>query len=92
MTTSDISLRRILTHGKIIILEHDMALNTETANFNPTFRIDKKAGVINFDSTMANEQCILEYIADGMEGGNDSLVSVNKLFEDYYMLTLNMKY
>ena len=58
-------------------------LNTETANFNPTFRIDKKSGVINFDSTMANEQCVLEYIADGMEGGNDSLVSVNKLFEDF---------
>ena len=58
-------------------------LNTETANFNPTFRINKKAGVINFDSTMANEQCVLEYISDGMEGGNDSLVSVNKLFEEY---------
>ena len=58
-------------------------LNTETANFNPTFRINKKSGVINFDSTMANEQCVLEYISDGMEGGNDSLVSVNKLFEEY---------
>ena len=58
-------------------------LNTETANINPTFRIDKKAGVINFDSTMANEQCILEYISDGMENGDDSKVSVNKLFEDY---------
>ena len=58
-------------------------LNTETANFNPTFRIDKKAGVINFDSTMANEQCVLEYVSDGMEGGDDSAVSVNKLFEDY---------
>ena len=34
----------------------DMVLNTETANFNPTFTIDKKAnGVINFDSTMANQ-------------------------------------
>tara|TARA_R100001369_G_scaffold88959_1_gene126066 strand:+ start:1165 stop:2085 length:921 start_codon:yes stop_codon:yes gene_type:complete len=58
-------------------------LNTETANMNPTFTIDKKAGVINFDSTMANEQCILEYISDGMEGGNDSEVTVNKLFEEY---------
>jgi len=58
-------------------------LNTETANFNPTFRIDKKAGVINFDSTMANELCVLEYISDGMEGGDDSKVSVNKLFEQY---------
>jgi len=58
-------------------------LNTETANFNPTFTIDKKAGVINFDSTMANESCILQYISDGMENGNDSEVSVNKLFEEY---------
>ena len=58
-------------------------LNTETANFNPTFRIDKKSGVINFDSTMSGEQCILEYISDGMENGNDASVSVNKLFEDY---------
>jgi hypothetical protein len=58
-------------------------LNTETANTNPTFRIDKKAGVINFDSTMANQSCILEYISDGMEGGDDSEITVNKLFEDY---------
>ena len=32
---------------------------------------------------MANEQCVLEYVSDGMEGGDDSAVSVNKLFEDY---------
>jgi hypothetical protein len=58
-------------------------LNTETANINPTFSINKAAGVINFDSRMAEELCILEYISDGMEGGDDSLVSVNKMFEDY---------
>jgi len=58
-------------------------LNTETANINPTFTIDKKAGVINFDSTMANQQCVLQYISDGMENGDDSQISVNKLFEDY---------
>tara|TARA_R100000781_G_scaffold101977_1_gene65491 strand:+ start:1697 stop:2620 length:924 start_codon:yes stop_codon:yes gene_type:complete len=58
-------------------------LNTETANSNPTFRIDKKAGVINFNSTMKGKECILEYVSDGMEGGNDASVSVNKLFEDY---------
>ena len=58
-------------------------LNTETANFNPTFNIDKKAGVINFSSDMADKSCILEYISDGMENGDDSLVSVNKLFEKY---------
>lgn len=58
-------------------------LNTETANFNPTFNIDKKAGVINFDSSMSNEICILEYISDGMENGDNSLITVNKLFEQY---------
>ena len=63
--------------------ETRFGLNTETANFNPTFNIDKKAGVINFDSSMSGESCILEYVSDGMEGGDDSTISVNKLFEKY---------
>jgi len=58
-------------------------LNTETANANPTYNIDKANGVINFSSDMSNELCILEYISDGMEGGDDSKVSVNKFFEEY---------
>lgn len=58
-------------------------LNTETANINPTFNIDKKKGVINFNSDMRGELCILEYISDGMENGDESLISVNKLFEQY---------
>jgi len=58
-------------------------LNTETANANPTFRIDSKAGVINFDSTMSGKSVIVEYVSDGMEGGDNSLITVNKLFEEY---------
>jgi hypothetical protein len=58
-------------------------LNTETANANPTFKIDPKGGVINFSSGMSNELCILEYVSDGMENGNDSSVTVNKMFEDF---------
>jgi hypothetical protein len=72
-------------------------LNTETANQNPTFKIDKKAGVINFTNQMANESCILEYISDGMEYTSvatpapgkpvavrdDAAISVNKMFENY---------
>ena len=58
-------------------------LNTETANANPTFKINPKGGVINFSSGMAGELCILEYVSDGMENGDDSLVTVNKLFEKY---------
>jgi hypothetical protein len=58
-------------------------LNTETANANPTFSIDKKSGVINFDSGMSERLCILEYVSDGMENGDNSLITVNKLFEAY---------
>ncbi len=58
-------------------------LNTETANSNPTFKIDPKGGVINFSSGMANELCVLEYVSDGMENGDNSLITVNKLFEEY---------
>lgn len=57
--------------------------NTETANVNPTFSIDKQSGVINFSSNMSGLLCVIEYISDGMENGNNALVKVNKLFEDY---------
>ncbi len=58
-------------------------LNTETANINPTYRIDKASGVINFGSGMAGELCILEYISDGMQDGDDSKVSINKMAEEF---------
>lgn len=58
-------------------------LNTETANVNPIYRIDKASGVINFGSGMAGELCILEYISDGMQDGDDSKVSVNKMAEEF---------
>lgn len=58
-------------------------LNTETANFNPTFKINKAGGVVSFSSDMADQLVVLEYVSDGMEGGEDANVSLNKLFEDY---------
>lgn len=58
-------------------------LNTETANANPTFTINKKSGVINFSSSMAGELCVLEYVSDGMENGDESSISVNKMFEEF---------
>ena len=70
-------------------------LNTETANRNPTFSIDRAGGVINFGSEMSDESCVLEYVSDGMEytseliGGEivprrvDGKVKVNKMFEEY---------
>ena len=58
-------------------------LNTETANINPTFSIDKAMGVINFSSNIGSASVVLEYVSDGMEGGDDSKIHVNKMFEDY---------
>lgn len=58
-------------------------MNSETANSNPTFKIDKKSGVINFSSEMADETVVIEYVSDGMENGDDSKISVNKMFEEY---------
>lgn len=58
-------------------------LNTETANINPTFRIDKRTGVINFSSEMSGKEVVIEYISDGLEMGDDSEVVVNKLAEEF---------
>jgi len=58
-------------------------LNTETANSNPTFNINSKQGVINFSSGMHNQLVVLEYVSDGLENGNDSKITVNKMFEDF---------
>jgi hypothetical protein len=58
-------------------------LNTETANSNPTFTIDKQSGVINFSNISKAASVVLEYVSDGMAGGVDSEVQLNKLFEEY---------
>jgi len=72
-------------------------LNTETANANPSFTINKEQGVIYFSSDMSGKSVVLEYVSDGMKNGNDSDISVNKLFEEFiyaYMRysLLNSKY
>lgn len=70
-------------------------LNTETANQNPTYSVDKIGGVINFNSDMALQSCIIEYVSDGMKyksesiNGNivasreDSKIKIHKFFEEY---------
>jgi hypothetical protein len=32
---------------------------------------------------MAGELCVLEYVSDGMENGDESSISVNKMFEEF---------
>lgn len=58
-------------------------METDLANVNPVYELDRRLGVIHFSSDMAGKSAVLEYISDGMEGGDDSLISVNKLFEKY---------
>jgi hypothetical protein len=58
-------------------------LNTEVANVNPTFRVDKAAGVINFSSGVFGRSVVLEYISDGLYPGDDNQITINKLAEEY---------
>lgn len=58
-------------------------MDPSEANSNPKFTINKAAGVINFSSGIRNSFIVLEYISDGMENGDDSLITINKLAEDY---------
>ena len=52
-------------------------------NVNPKFRVNRRAGVIDFDSSMSGQKIVIEYVSDGMEGGVDSEIMVNKFFEKY---------
>lgn len=61
----------------------------------PTFRVNN--GVIDFSSGIAGHLVVLEYISDGMEGGDDSLIAVNKFAEEFVYrhikwALLNQKY
>jgi hypothetical protein len=67
-------------------------LNTETANSNPTFSINKKGGVINFSSGVSGKLVVLEYVSDGMEKGDDASVSINKLFEEYIYAAIKFSF
>ena len=58
-------------------------LNTEVANVNPTFRVDKAAGVINFSSGVFGRSVVLEYISDGLYPGDDAQITIAKLAEEY---------
>lgn len=56
-------------------------MQTDEITAGPTFRIQN--GVIDFSSNAENHTIVLEYISDGMENGDDSLVQVNKLAEEF---------
>jgi hypothetical protein len=47
----------------------------------PTFRINN--GVIDFSSGARNRTIVLEYVSDGMENGDESLITINKMAEEF---------
>lgn len=57
-------------------------LETDRANSNGTFRINKKTGVINFASNIVGQRVVLEYITDGLEEG-DTGTQIHKMAEKY---------
>ncbi len=57
-------------------------LETSEANANPTFLVDKHAGVINFSSGTSGMKVIMEYISDGMKL-DDSKIGINKMAESF---------
>lgn len=58
-------------------------LDPSKANVNPMYSINRNEGVIDFNSEMDGETVVLEYVSDGMENGDDSLVNIHKFFEEY---------
>lgn len=64
-------------------------------NANPTFVVNKSAGVIDFSSLQPNSIIVIEYISDGLENGDDDSVRVHKFAERFvkahikYMILTN---
>lgn len=58
-------------------------LQPDLMNINPTYRIDKANGVIYFGSDLTNQHVVLEYVSDGLNGGDDSKVRIHKFAEEY---------
>lgn len=58
-------------------------LDTERANFNGAYHLDKNKGFILFNSTLMNKSIIIEYVSDGMYGLADDEIKVNKLAETF---------
>lgn len=57
-------------------------LDTDRARSTPSFRINKRAGVIDFDSNISGQRVVLEYISDGLYAG-DSETYVHKMAEKW---------
>ena len=57
-------------------------LDTDRASATPSFRVNKRSGVIDFDSNISGEKVVLEYISDGLYAG-DAETYIHKIAEEW---------
>lgn len=60
-------------------------LQTDKANANGWFTVDRRSGVMKFSSNVGTKNIVLEYISDGLEYDNMEDVKINKFAETALM-------
>ena len=66
-------------------------LDMSQQNTNPYFNVNQETGAFEFSSDLIGELIVVEYVSDGMQNGDDSLVVANKFFEDCIYLYIKWK-
>lgn len=63
------------------VVEYTSSFNVDRSRQFPNggFKIDKDAGIIQFDSNAKEKTIVLEYVSDGVYNKDDSEVKINKL-------------
>tara|TARA_R110000737_G_C14624761_1_gene494588 strand:+ start:10135 stop:11028 length:894 start_codon:yes stop_codon:yes gene_type:complete len=61
-------------------------MQTDKANSNGWFTVDKRSGVMKFSSNVGTKTIVLEYISDGLEYADIGDIKVNKFAEKALML------
>lgn len=60
-------------------------MQTDKANANGWFTVDKRSGVMKFSSNVGTKTIVMEYISDGLEFADIADIKVNKFAEDALM-------
>lgn len=60
-------------------------MQTDKANYNGWFVVDKRSGIMKFSSNVGTKTIVLEYISDGLEYSDIGDIKVNKFAEDALM-------
>lgn len=57
-------------------------METDKANFNGWFTVDKDTGVMKFSSNIGSKTIVMEYVSDGVESSDLSKIRVHKFAEE----------